>query len=149
MKTPEAVLLIGIPAAGKSSFVREHLFDTHVRINLDMLRTRPREARLLEACLKGRVSFVVDNTNVTRETRTRYIPSARAAGFRVIGYFFESKIGDALARNAKRERQVPEMAVRDLRNRLELPALAEGFDELHFVRFENGGFIIEPWRHEV
>ena len=149
MTTPEAILLIGIQAVGKSSFVRERLSDSHVRLNLDMLRTRPREARLLEACLRGRISFVVDNTNVTREARARYIPAARAAGFRVIGYFFESKIGDALQRNARRERQVPLVAISNTSNRLELPAVAEGFDELHFVRLENGGFIVEPWRHEV
>lgn len=149
MQPPTAIILIGIQAAGKSSYVREQFFDTHVRINLDMLRTRPREARLLAACLAGRISFVVDNTNVTRESRQRYIPAARAAGFRVVGYFFESKIGDALARNARRERQVPVQAVSHTSNRLELPSLTEGFDELYFVRLENGGFIVEPWRHEV
>lgn len=114
-----------------------------------MLGTRAREARLLDACLLGGISFVVDNTNVTRDVRARYIALARAAGFRVLGYFFESRIADALARNAARERQVPEVGVRDTRNRLELPMLSEGFDELHFVRIENGGFVIEPWRHEV
>ncbi|MBL8896636.1 MAG: ATP-binding protein, partial [Planctomycetes bacterium] len=32
----EAVLLIGIPASGKSSFYAERFASTHLRINLDM-----------------------------------------------------------------------------------------------------------------
>ncbi len=39
----EMVLLIGIPATGKSSFCREKFFHTYVRLNLDMLGTRHRE----------------------------------------------------------------------------------------------------------
>lgn len=140
---------MGIQAVGKSTFAIQRLADTHVRLNLDMLGTAAREALLLEACLKGSISFVADNTNVTRAVRQRYISAARAAGFRVAGYFFESRIADALARNAARERRVPEVGVRDARNRMEMPRLEEGFDELHFVRIEKDGFIIEPWQHEV
>lgn len=47
----EAVLFIGVQASGKSTFYRERFFSSHVRINLDMLKTRHREKRLLEVCL--------------------------------------------------------------------------------------------------
>ncbi len=57
-----------------------------------MLRTRHREQFLVKACLGAKQSFVVDNTNVTRADRARYIPLARAAEFRVIGYYFESTV---------------------------------------------------------
>lgn len=40
----EAVILCGIQASGKSAFYSERFFHTHVRINLDMLRTRRRES---------------------------------------------------------------------------------------------------------
>ena len=143
MRTPELILLIGIPAAGKSSFVREQLFDTHVRINLDMLRTRPKELRLFEACLKGRISCVVDNTNVTRAERARYIPLAREARFRIIGCCFETTLKSALERNRKRERYVPEFAIRSKHEDLDLPSLDEGFDELRTVHLKDGGFVIE------
>ena len=56
----ELVLLIGIPATGKSSFCREKFFRTHVRLNLDMLGTRRKERLLMEACLAGKTKFVVD-----------------------------------------------------------------------------------------
>jgi predicted kinase len=75
----EAVIFVGIQASGKSTFYLQRFFETHVRINLDMLRTRHREQVLIEACVAGKQSFVIDNTNATREQRARYIAPARAA----------------------------------------------------------------------
>ena len=144
----QAVILIGIQATGKSTFYREKFFDTHIRINLDMLKTRHREALLLRACLEAKQSFVVDNTNPTRAERARYIMAAQEAGFSVVGYFFESRLQAALVRNRTRTgtAQIPEKGIGGTARRLELPSLAEGFDELFFVRIENGGFVVEPWR---
>jgi hypothetical protein len=61
----EMILLIGGQGAGKSTFYRERFFDTHVRVNLDMLKTRHRERLLVEACLRMKQKFVMDNTNPT------------------------------------------------------------------------------------
>jgi len=80
----ELALLIGIQATGKSSFYKERFYRTHVRVNYDMLKTRHREALLLEACLEGKTSFAVDNTNLARQERARYIVPAKAAGFTVV-----------------------------------------------------------------
>ncbi len=146
---PAAILLIGIQASGKSTFAARRFAETHVILNLDTLRTRAREARFFQDCLERRASFVVDNTNVSRAERARYLPPARGAGYRAIGYVFEAAIGPALERNARRERMVPPQAIRATRNRLEWPSLEEGFDELHFVRIAGSDFLIEPWRHEV
>src|SRR6516164_1171756 len=98
----EAVLFIGVQASGKSTFYRERFFATHVRINLDMLKTRHRERRFLEVCLETRQPFVVDNTNPTRTQRQVYITAAKQAGFRVKGYYFQSKIEDCQSRNEQR-----------------------------------------------
>ncbi len=45
----ELLLFIGGQASGKSTFYHQRFRDTHLRINLDMLRTRHREAILLKA----------------------------------------------------------------------------------------------------
>ena len=148
---PEAVLLIGVQASGKSVFARERLFDSHVRINLDMLRTRNREALLLEACLAAGQSFVIDNTNPSRQERARYIEPARAKGFTVVGYYFQSEIAAALRRNAERQEtaRVPDAGVRGTHARLELPDPGEGFDRLFYVLMTPEGFRVEEWRDEV
>jgi predicted kinase len=148
----QAVILIGIQATGKSTFFRERFFRTHVRINLDMLRTRHREELLLGACVTGAISFVVDNTNVTAADRARYIAPARDAGFRIDGFYFESRRSDALARNASRaaDERIPERGVLGCAGRLELPSRGEGFDSLQHVRIgPDGTFTTEEWRDEV
>ena len=43
----EMVLFVDIQASGKSSFYLERFFRTHVRINLDMLKTLHREDLLV------------------------------------------------------------------------------------------------------
>ncbi len=145
-------MFIGVQASGKSSFFREKFFDTHVRLNLDMLRTRHRESVLLRACIEGKARFVVDNTNPTRDDRRRYIDAARAAGYRIVGYYFQSSLPVALERNAGREgsERVPDIGVRNTYAKLELPARDEGFDELYYVSVApGGGFDVQEWTDEV
>src|SRR4051812_28483698 len=126
----EAVIFIGIQGSGKSSFYKERFFRTHVRINLDMLKTRHREGLLLGACIEGKQPFVVDNTNVTVAGRARYIDAARTAGFRVVGYYFGTNLKSALERNRAREGagRVPDKGIFGTLKRLQIPSLTEGFD---------------------
>ena len=88
----QAIILIGIQATGKTTFYARHFLKTHVRISLDLLRTRHREARFLETCLETQQRFVVDNTNPTVADRKRYIEMARDAGYEVVGYYFQSQV---------------------------------------------------------
>ncbi len=143
----QLVVFTGIQAAGKSTFFRERFFNTHVRINLDMLRTRHRERVLFEACLSAKQPVVVDNTNVSRADRARYIAPARDAGFGVVGFYFRSVLAESAARNAAREpsARVPLRGLLGAAGRLETPELGEGFDALHYVRIDEG-FVVEPWR---
>lgn len=142
----EAVIFVGVQAAGKSTFYRERFFDTHVRINLDMLRTRHREKLLLEACLEAGQSFVVDNTNPTAADRARYIPPARERGFGVVAYFFDVQLRDAMRRNQQRlgAKKIPVPGVAGTFRKLEPPSLKEGFDAIYIVRVveETNGFMI-------
>ena len=150
-RVPSCVVLIGLPASGKSTFFRTRLVDTHVRINGDMLRTAARERLLVEACLEGGTSFVVDKTNISRAERATYIRAALDAGFFVQGYYFESRKALCLERNAKRppHERVPEVAVLGMRSRLELPSRQEGFDELFFVRLLDLECVVEAYHDEA
>lgn len=155
MHTPEnptLILLIGIPASGKSSFCRNFLYDSYVRINRDQLKTKYREHLLLDACMCGRQSFVVDNTNVSRAVRAPLIAQAKKSGFRVVGYYFSSKLEEALERNRQREgtARIPDQGVSGMASRLELPDYKEGFDELWYVQMDgSGGFQVEEWNNNV
>jgi predicted kinase len=148
----QLVLFCGIQATGKSTFYQQCFFHTHVRLSLDLLRTRHREQRFLQVCLETQMRCVVDNTNPTRAERASYIAPARAAGFEIVGYFFQSIAADALVRNRQRpvERQIPDKGIRGTRNRLEIPAPSEGFDKLYYVRVAgNQEFLLTEWQDEV
>ncbi|RTQ48852.1 ATP-binding protein [Hymenobacter gummosus] len=146
----QAIIFCGIQATGKSTFYKERFFNSHIRLSLDLLRTRYREARLLQLCLDTQARFVVDNTNPTAAERARYIEPAKAAGYRVVGYYFQSVPREAVARNRQRPaaEQVPDVGIFGAVGRLQLPAWAEGFDELYYVRIGEGGFVVEPWQTE-
>lgn len=132
----EAVIFVGVQGAGKSAFYREQFFDTHVRINLDMLRTRHRERLVLEACLLAGQSFVVDNTNPRAIDRARYVVSARQHGFRVVAYFFDVELRDAMRRNKQRRgaKNIPAVGVNSTFRKLESPTKPEGFDQIFVVQ---------------
>jgi predicted kinase len=149
----EAILFIGIQAVGKSTFYKERFFATHVRINLDMLKTRHRELLLLQACIAARQPFVVDNTNIFKRDRARYIEAAKPAGFRIVGYYFQSRLQDALQRNRQRTgvAQIPEKGVMAKYQRLEIPSYCEGFDRLYYVEIDpaTSQFLVREWEDEA
>jgi predicted kinase len=144
----EAIMLIGLPGSGKSTFYKQRFFQTHVRISLDLLKTRNRERMLLTACLTSDQPYVVDNTNPTKAERAYYIQRARLKRFRVIGYYFAESPADCLQRNAARPKleQVPAVAVYATANKLQPPSLEEGFDQLFTVRLQEETFQIDPWQ---
>src|SRR6478672_2312282 len=108
----EAVILCGLQGSGKTTLYRDRFLGTHALISLDLLRTRAREAAFLRVCLETRMPFVVDNTNPTAADRARYLAPAREAGFEVVGYLVEVDFALAGARNAGRERRVPDSGLR-------------------------------------
>lgn len=148
----EAVIFVGLQGAGKSTFYKERFFASHVRVNLDMLKTRHRERRLMQVCIETGQPFVVDNTNPSRVEREVYLRAAKEAGFRVVGYYFRSRVEDCKRRNDQRppEQQVPLKGILGTAGRMELPTRAEGFDELFYVRIDDASrFVIEGWQDEV
>lgn len=148
----QAIIFIGIQACGKSTFYHHEFGLTHVRINLDMLKTRHREQRMFETCLEIQQRLVIDNTNPTRLDRQRYIEPAKQHKFKIVGYYFESRIRDAIERNQKRplDQQIPDKGIGGTAKRLELPNYSEGFDELYYVKLlPEMQFSVEKWQDEV
>jgi hypothetical protein len=143
-----AVIFVGVQGSGKTTFYKERFFNTHIRISLDMLRTRNREELLFRACLAAQQPFVVDNTNVLVAERARYIGPATAAGFRVTGYYFRSELRDAIRRNVKRDgkKVIPVPGLVGTYKRLQPPEMAEGFSELYSVILTAANeFVVDPW----
>ena len=106
---------------------------------------------MIEDCHARDADYVVDNSNPTRADRARYIPAAKEAGYRVIGYFMQSRLQECIARNNLREgeERIPAKAIAMTSNRLEMPSKAEGFDELYFVANDGRKMTVSEWQSDT
>ena len=145
------IILIGLQASGKSSFFLSQFYKTHLKLSMDMLKTRNREKILFNACLEGKQPVVIDNTNPSIINRKKYIDGFKKHKFEVVGYYFESSLESCLERNALRtgKERIPDVGLKGTFNKLELPKLSEGFDRLYYVTMEKDGFKIAEWNDEV
>ena len=143
----QLIILTGIQASGKSTFYQQYFSSTHLRINLDMLKTRHRENIIFEAGLASKTKMVIDNTNPDCESRARYIQRAKDAGFEVIAYYFETDLNSTLERNKQRQGKayIPEIGVRATYKKIQISHLSEGFSEIFQVKIiGHGEFSILP-----
>ncbi len=146
---PVLAIMIGIQASGKSTFCRNYL-SGYDRINLDTLHTRNKESQAMNEAFETKKDMVIDNTNPSVEEREKYIRSAKENGYKVVGYFMQSKLQECIARNEKREgkAKIPAKAIAATSNRLKMPSYQEGFDALYFVMFTDTGVSVEKWKEE-
>ncbi|MEB3198671.1 MAG: AAA family ATPase [Candidatus Sericytochromatia bacterium] len=119
-----ALITIGLPAAGKSTFAAT--LEGFEELNLDACRAEVsgdasnqsvtlealalRDTRLAAALAAGR-PVVVSDTNLEPIHRRALAERCRAAGYRVRFVYFETPYDVCLTRNAARPRQVPEHAM--------------------------------------
>lgn len=147
---PEIIIMTGIQGSGKTTFCRKR-FPEYERISLDDLHTRNKENIAFEQALLDRKDIVIDNTNPTASDREKYIRKAKGQGYKVIGYFLQSRLRDCVDRNRMRtgKARIPDTAIAATSNKLQMPSLKEGFDELYFVSINDTDYSISEWREET
>jgi predicted kinase len=141
----QLIMFVGIPGSGKSTFYKERFFNSHMRVSLDLLNTRNKEQRFLDLAFSLQQRVVIDNTNVTKMERSKYITQAKESRYEVIGYYFESVLSDCLQRNENRvgKDRIENAGVVAKSKQLQSPSVDEGFDALYFVKIEGGQFIVK------
>jgi predicted kinase len=141
------VLAIGLPGSGKSSWFKRHNITP---LSSDLLRALlfddPTEQRFqdlifsnLRSMLKARLIArrpmnYVDATNLTPHERSGWIKLAKDYGYEVQAVFFDVPVEVCLARNQRRERKVPEDAMRRMAGKLKQPTFEEGFSKITVVK---------------
>ena len=83
----EAIIFCGIQATGKTTFYQQNFVNSHVRISMDLLKTRNRERQFLQLCIDTQQKLLVDNTNLSIVDRKNYIDKTKSAGYKIIGYY--------------------------------------------------------------
>ncbi len=141
----EMIIFIGIPASGKSSFYKDLFFNSHIRISMDLLNTRYKEGKLLQYCFETQSKIVIDNTNVNKESRKKYIEFAQRSKYKVIGYYFDSTIQDCMERNKNRKDSINEIGIKSKYKELEKPLYEEGFDKIFSVKIIEQKFEIRDY----
>jgi predicted kinase len=136
---PELIIFVGLQASGKSTYYHTHLAATHVHVSKDLMKnTRDREAKqaaMIEKALGEGRSVVVDNTNPTPAARAPLVALGRRHGARVLAFYFETTVKDAVARNRQREgkARVPDVAIFVTAKKMVPPGFQEGFDEVRVI----------------
>jgi len=140
-------IMTGIQGSGKSTFCENYL-SAYDRINLDTLHTRNKENIAIDEALCSKRDMVIDNTNPTAQERKKYILKAKENGYKVVGYFMQSRLQECIARNELREgkEKVPAKAIAATSKKLEIPSYEEGFDELYFVKMTDTDIVVETWK---
>jgi len=128
--TNTVVFTMGLPAAGKSTWVAANLAETHTIIDPDAVKeshadydpANPHalhawsqeivEGQWSEALATASGLWVVDGTGTNSEKMVRRINQARAAGYRVELVYVACSLATSLRRNGQRARIVPEHVVR-------------------------------------
>jgi predicted kinase len=144
---PRVVLAVGLPGSGKSKYFRDAGVNA---ISSDAIRLQliddeqdqsihPQVFATMRYLLDQRLLLrrpvtYIDATNLTRRDRRAFLDVARKHGAAAEAIFFDIPLAICKARNAMRERVVPDYALDAMAARLIPPSIAEGFSRVDVVR---------------
>jgi predicted kinase len=152
----DIVLVCGLPGSGKSHFASSHFKDSgRMRVNRKEIRrllfemtmfgkkwtekdfastdeflVNHVERKIIEHYLQKKQKLLIDNTNISVDSRRQYLTIARQAGRSIGAIFLDTPVLRCLERNRAREDSQPERLISSLAAEKELPEASEGFKEV-------------------
>ncbi|XP_067144815.1 uncharacterized protein F21D5.5 [Centruroides vittatus] len=143
--TPELLILVGFPAAGKSHFAGKYLLPKgYVHINRDTLGSWKKCIHECETSVQKGLNVVIDNTNPDKESRKRYIDIALKYKKPCRCFLFHCSLEQAKHNNMfrlitskdKSHVGVNDMVLNSYNLKYERPELSEGFNQIVRVNFK-------------
>lgn len=149
-------MLIGVPAAGKTTWCKENpqierISSDEIRKEWGILGTseedKSKNALVFEEVLKRakkaakeNKDFAIDATNINSKRRIIFL---KQFDCEKIGVVFATPIEECLKRNSKRERKVPEKVIGRMYRNFQPPAYEEGFNEINIITCGGSNTTIE------
>ncbi len=139
-------ITVGLPGSGKSTWlqilgaqaissdeIRRLLADdvTDQTIHQQVFETVRHLVR--QRLVIGKPETYVDATHLTPVERAPYFAVAQEFDAEVIALWFDVPLAECLARNAARDRKVPEPALREMAAKLVRPEVSEGFQSVEAI----------------
>ena len=127
------VIMVGSPASGKSFYSHElEKKYGYLRINKDDMKSDAVMLKEFEKGLKEERNIVIDGTNPTKESRSKWITSALKASYEITivwmnfpMYVVEFLNNYRIAKNKNQDSHVPTVAMRVYYKKLEEPMQSE------------------------
>lgn len=136
----EVILMSGLPAAGKDTWVEENCKGIPV-ISLDKLREqlgilpKAEQGIIIQKAkeqakdyLRQSKPFVWNATNITNTMRKQLVTLFTGYGAKVKIVYIEAPYKEILKRNEERSRQVPEKVIQKMIEKLEIPDITEAHE---------------------
>jgi predicted kinase len=140
------IVLVGLPASGKSTWAREQglpvLSSDETRLLLSGDETNQaihnRVFGTLRYLLKQRLAIgmpvtCIDATNLLPKHRKPWIKIAHQSGALAEAVFFDTPLDECIKRKAARARVVPEDVIRAMATSLKPPKVEEGFARVRTI----------------
>jgi bifunctional polynucleotide phosphatase/kinase len=134
--TQEAILFVGSPASGKTTFYQRHLAPLeYVHINQDTLKTRAKCIAAMVEAIEAGQSVVIDNTHPSIEARDVFLRILSKKNVPTKCFWFQTDPDLALHLNVyrsltKKTQRLPKLAFIAYKSRFQEPTLSEGFAEI-------------------
>ena len=146
----EAIILIGSPGSGKSTFTENNLTPKgYIRINQDTLKTRQKVIKCIVENVEKGNKIVIDSTNPEKNGRGDYIKICKKHGYLVRAFNFlvtkelAMHLNNLRTINKNRKHlsgYVNAIPIHTFFKNYEEPKKEEGFDDIVNVNFVSGPF---------